>query len=85
VPLKEARQMTGTMHVADHQGDTTHTWDTADPTTVREIEEIFREAQATGRLVYRQTEDGSGEQVRLATWNPEEHTELFVAPRLAGG
>ena len=25
------------------------------------------------------------EQVRLASWNPEEHTELFVAPRLAGG
>jgi hypothetical protein len=49
--LEEARQMTGTMHVADHQGDTTHTWDTADPRTVREIEEIFREAQATGRLV----------------------------------
>ena len=50
--------MTGSMHVADHQGDTTHTWDTADPTTVWEIEEIFREAQATGRLVYRQTGDG---------------------------
>jgi hypothetical protein len=83
--LEEARQMTGTMHVADHQGDTTHTWDTTDPTTVREIEELFREAQATGRLVYRQTRDGSGEQVRLATWNPTEHTELFVAPRLAGG
>ncbi len=85
VPLEEARQMTGTMHVADHQGDTTHTWDTTDPSTVQEIEEIFRQAQATGRLVYRQTRDGSGEQVRLATWNPEEHTELFVAPRLAGG
>ena len=55
--------MTGTMHVADHQGDTTHTWDTADPSTVREIEEIFREAQATGRLVYRQTSDGGGEHV----------------------
>ena len=40
---------------------------------------------AAGRLVYRQTSDGTGEQVRLATWNPEEHTELFVAPRLAGG
>jgi hypothetical protein len=77
--------MTGTMHVADHQGDTTYTWDTADPRTVREIEDIFREAQATGRLVYRQTTDGTGEQVRLATWRPEEHTELFVAPRLAGG
>jgi hypothetical protein len=51
----------------------------------REIEELFREAQATGRLVYRQTSDGSGEQVRLATWNPDEDTELFVAPRLAGG
>jgi hypothetical protein len=45
----------------------------------------LREAQASGRLVYRQTSDGSGEQVRLASWNPEEHTELFVAPRLAGG
>jgi hypothetical protein len=84
-PLEEARQMTGTMHVADDQGDTTHTWDTADPATVREIEELFQKAQASGRLVYRQTENGSGEQVRLATWNPEEHTELFVAPRLAGG
>jgi hypothetical protein len=82
---EEARQMTGTMHVADDQGDTTHTWDTADPATVREIEELFREAQASGRLVYRQTSNGSGEQVRLASWNPEEHTELFVAPRLAGG
>ena len=77
--------MTGTMHVADQQGDTTHTWDTTDPTTVQEIEELFREAQATGRLVYRQTSDGSGEQVRLASWNPTEHTELLVAPRLAGG
>ena len=77
--------MTGTMHVADDQGDTTHTWDTADPATVQEIEELFREAQATGRLVYRLTSDGSGEQVRLASWKPEEHTELFVAPRLAGG
>jgi hypothetical protein len=77
--------MIGTMHVADDQGDTTHTYDTTDPTTVREIEQIFREAQATGRLVYRQTSDGRGEQVRLASWNPEEHTELFVAPRLAGG
>jgi hypothetical protein len=85
VPLEEARPMTGTMHVADHQGDTTHSWDTADPSTVREIEELFREAQASGRLVYRQTSDGSGEQVRLASWNPTEHTELFVAPRLAGG
>ena len=77
--------MTGKMHVADHQGDTTHTWDTTDLRTVREIEEIFREAQATGRLVYRQTSDGSGEQVRLDSWNPDEDTELFVAPRLAGG
>ncbi|HEX2318102.1 MAG TPA: hypothetical protein VHJ18_03870 [Streptosporangiaceae bacterium] len=77
--------MTGKMHVADHQGDTTHTWDTIDPTTVWRIEEIFREAQATGRLVYRQTGDGTGEQVRLATWKPEEDSELFVAPRLAGG
>jgi hypothetical protein len=85
VPLEEARQVTGTMHVADHQGDTTHNWDTADPATVREIEELFRQAQASGRLVYRQTENGSGEQVRLATWNPQEHTELFVAPQLAGG
>jgi hypothetical protein len=84
-PLEEARQMSGTRHVDDHRGDTTHTWDTTDPRTVRAIEELFREAQATGRLVYRQTEDGGGEQVRLASWNPEEHTELFVAPRLAGG
>jgi hypothetical protein len=85
VPFEEAQQMTGTIHVADDQGDTTHTWDTTDPATVQEIEELFREAQATGRLVYRQTRDGSGEQVRLDTWNPTEHTELFVAPRLAGG
>jgi hypothetical protein len=83
--LEEARPMTGNMHVADHQGDTTHTWDTADPRSVQVIEEIFREAQATVLLVYRQTGDGSGEQVRLASWNPEEDTELFVAPRLAGG
>jgi hypothetical protein len=77
--------MTGTIHIADARGDTTRTWDTADPATVREIEEVFREAQAAGRLVYRQVADGKGEQVTLATWNPEEHTELLVAPRLAGG
>jgi hypothetical protein len=35
--------------------------------------------------VYRQTGDGSGEQVRVDTRSPEEHTELFVAPRLTGG
>ena len=77
--------MTGTMHVADHQGDTIHTWDTTDPATVREIEEVFRQAAASGRLVYRQTGDGTGEQVTLTTWKPEQDTELVVAPRLAGG
>jgi hypothetical protein len=83
--VEEAQQMTGTIHVADDQGDTTHTWDTTDPRTIRAIEELFQQAQATGRLVYRQTSDGSGHQLRLAGWNPAEHTELFVAPRLAGG
>jgi hypothetical protein len=77
--------MTGTIHVADVDGDTTRTWDTADPATVREIEEVFLEAQTAGRLVYRQTGDGRGEQVTLKTWNPEKDTELFMAPRLAGG
>jgi hypothetical protein len=77
--------MTGTIHVADVDGDTTRTWDTADPATVREIEEVFLEAQTAGRLVYRQTGDGRGEQVTLETWNPEKDTELFMAPRLAGG
>ena len=77
--------MTGSIHIAGAQGDTTRTWDTADPETVREIEEVFREAQRTGRLVYRQTEQGKGEQVTLETWDPDEHTELMVAPRLAGG
>jgi hypothetical protein len=77
--------MTGTIHVADLDGDTTRTWDTADPATVREIEEVFLEAQTAGRLVYRQTGGGRGEQVTLKTWNPEEDTELFMAPRLAGG
>jgi hypothetical protein len=80
-----ARQMTGSIHIADVRGDTTRTWDTADPATVREIEEVFREAQTAGRLVYRQTGDGTGEQVTLTTWNPEQHTEVIVAPRLAGG
>jgi hypothetical protein len=77
--------MTGSIHIANAQGDTTRTWDTADPATVREIEEIFQQAQTAGRLVYRQTGDGTGEQVTLATWNPEEHGELVVTPRLAGG
>ena len=77
--------MTGTIHVADVDGDTTRTWDTADPATVREIEEVFLEAQTAGRLVYRQTGAGRGEQVTLETWDPEQDTELFMAPRLAGG
>jgi hypothetical protein len=77
--------MTGSIHIADVQGDTTRTWDTADPVTVRAVEEVFREAQVVGRLVYRQTGDGTGEQVTLTTWKPEEHTQLFVAPRLVGG
>jgi hypothetical protein len=77
--------MTGSIHIADANGHTTCTWDTADPQTVREIEEVFRQAQADGRLIYRQTGDGTGEQVTLTTWKPEEHTELVVAPRLAGG
>ena len=77
--------MTGTIHVADVDGDTTRTWDTTDPATVRKIEEVFLEAQTAGRLVYRQTGDGRGEQVTLRTWNPEKDTELFMAPRLAGG
>ena len=77
--------MTGTIHIADAQGDTTRTWDTADPETVREIEEVFREANRAGRLVYRQTGNGKGERVTLESWEPEKHTELLVAPRLAGG
>ena len=77
--------MTGRMHMADPQGDTIRTWDTADPDTVREIEEVFRQAQAAGRLVYHHTGAGTGQQVTLDTWQPEQHTELFVAPRLAGG
>jgi hypothetical protein len=77
--------MTGSIHIANAYGHTTRTWDTADPDTVREIEEVFRQAQAAGRLIYRQTGDGTGEQVTLTTWKPEEHTELVVAPRLAGG
>jgi hypothetical protein len=72
--------MTGIIHIADAEGDTTRSWDTADLATIREIEEVFREAQAAGRLVYRQTGDGRGEQVALDTCNPKEHTELFVAP-----
>jgi hypothetical protein len=77
--------MTGRFHIADARGDTTRTWDTADPQTVREIEEVFRQAQAVGRLVYRRTGDGTGEQVTLSTWKPEQDTELVVTPRLAGG
>jgi hypothetical protein len=77
--------MTGSIHIADDRGDTTRTWDTADPATVREIEEVFRQAETSGRLVYRRTGDGTGEQVTLTTWRPEEDTELVVAPRLAGG
>jgi hypothetical protein len=77
--------MTGSIHIADVHGDTTRTWDTADPRTVREIEKVFREAELSGRLVYRQTGDGTGEQVTLTTWKPEQDTELVVTPRLAGG
>jgi hypothetical protein len=77
--------MTGSIHIADEGGHTTRSWDTTDPQSVREIEELLRNAQADGRLVYRQTGDGSGEQVSLITWKPEEHTELVVVPRLAGG
>jgi len=77
--------MTGSIHIADRQGDTTRTWDTADPATVQAVEAVFRQAEAESRLVYRQTGDGTGEQVTLKTWNPKEHVELFVAPRLVGG
>ena len=77
--------MTGSIHIADTHGDTTRNWDTADPATIHEIEEVFREAQRAGRLVYRQTGDGKGEQVTLETWDPGEDTELVVAPRLVGG
>jgi hypothetical protein len=77
--------MTGSIHIVDARGDTTRTWDTADPATVQEIEEVFRQAKTSGRLVYRRTGDGTGEQVTLTTWRPEEDTELVVAPRLAGG
>jgi hypothetical protein len=77
--------MTGSIHIADEGGHTTRTWDTADPRTIQAIQEVLRQAQADGRLVYRQTGGGTGEQVSLTTWKPQEHTELVVAPRLAGG
>jgi hypothetical protein len=77
--------MTGRIHITNEQGDTTRTWDTADPETIREIEEVFRGAQQAGRLVYRQAGNGKGEQVTLETWDPVEHTELMVTPRLVGG
>ena len=77
--------MTGSIHITDEGGHTTHTWDTTDPQTIREVEEVLRKAQADGRLVYCQTGAGTGEQVSLTTWRPGEHTELVVVPRLAGG
>ena len=77
--------MTGSIHITDEGGHSTRTWDTGDPQTIQEIEEVLRTAQADGRLVYRRTGDGTGEQIGLTTWKPEEHTELVVAPRLAGG
>jgi hypothetical protein len=77
--------MTGSIHIADEGGHTTRTWDTADPQTIREIQEVLGKAQVDGRLVYYQTGVGTGEQVSLTTWKPEEHTLLVVAPRLAGG
>ena len=77
--------MTGNIHIADANGHTTRTWDTTDPQTIGEVEEVLRKAQVDGRLVYCQTGAGTGEQVSLTTWKPGEHTELVVAPRLAGG
>jgi hypothetical protein len=77
--------MTGSIHIADAHGDTIRVWDTVDPATIREIEEFFRQAETSGRLVYRRTGDGTGERVTLTTWQPEEDTELVVTPRLAGG
>jgi hypothetical protein len=84
-PLAKGSHMTGNIHIANATGDTTRTWDTADPATIREIEEVFRQAETSGRLVYQRTGDGTGEQVTLTTWKPEEDTELVVTPRLAGG
>jgi hypothetical protein len=77
--------MTGSIHIADEGGHTTRTWDTANPQTIREITEILRAAHVDGRLVYHQTGNGTGEQISLTSWKPAEHTELVVAPRLAGG
>jgi hypothetical protein len=76
--------MTGSIHIADANGHTTRTWDTTDPQTIREIQEVLRTAQAAGRLVYYKTGDGTGEQVTLTTWKPERDTELVVAPRAGG-
>jgi hypothetical protein len=56
--------MTSTMHIADHQGDTTHTWDTADPTTVREVEEISGRRRRPGGLCT--GEPGTAEENRCA-------------------
>ena len=76
--------MTGTMHVADDQGDTTHTWDTADPATVREIEELFREAQATGGWCTARPATAAASR---SAWPPgtPRSTPSCSSPRLAGG
>jgi hypothetical protein len=52
--------MTGSIHITDEGGHTTHTWDTTDPQTIQEIEEVLRKAQADGRLVYTATGSAQG-------------------------
>ena len=57
--------MTGTMHVADEKATPPRIWATADPATVREIEELLREAETSGRLVYRQIETAAASRSAL--------------------
>jgi hypothetical protein len=39
--------MTGSIHIADANGHTTRTWDTADPQTIREVEEVSARRRRT--------------------------------------
>ncbi len=71
------------MHILDDTGDSTISWDPANPVEVQAAEAHFARMRAAGHLAYRTNADG-GQAEQLQAFSPSAERIAFVPP-LQGG
>lgn len=68
--------------VMDRNGDTTHEFDDADPVSLKEAEDRFKELTGKGFIVAKSL--GNGEHQKIERFDPTVEETLFI-PALQGG